>query len=403
LVGNDNIFYQSIDGGKSWYWIEAWGNDYNDICFISPHEGWVVGDNGVVLRTFDGGLTWEKEDLNTEEHLFACDFHESGIGFIVGDEGTVIMYENKQVYPKHVTKPPVSTPTSTCSPPCPEGYKCNSFEKCEKERKSYLEKHFEAIKSVKKISRFSSPKNLIQGIQLYILAEDAHMYVDDMDFGTGTHLYLQAPAGIHTVRLSKPGRFRKDLDVLVTPGEITKIYELLAPLKLELNPGIGFSVSSDGVISALLSLELNFRTKYQYWAILGIASKGKSTTYNPALTGSSELRVVSIATNFGMGLIYGFSGLAHEDKVVFIPKIGIGSFKYSINTQLESQSYNQPLINFGEQPAYIQSKETTYNFLGGLDLRIGKERLAFRMNYYNLFNGQSAFHMFYIGLSILFY
>ena len=33
--------------------------DLNDVHFIDPQNGWAVGQHGTILRTTDGGVTWQ--------------------------------------------------------------------------------------------------------------------------------------------------------------------------------------------------------------------------------------------------------------------------------------------------------------------------------------------------------
>ena len=54
----------------------------------SPGSVWVVGEDGVVLKTLDNGATWSIVDLNTTAHLRAIQF-VGDTGWAIGDSGTV--------------------------------------------------------------------------------------------------------------------------------------------------------------------------------------------------------------------------------------------------------------------------------------------------------------------------
>lgn len=59
------------------------------IFFVSPFQGWVVGQEGVIARTSDGGRQWEFQASGTQEALY-----DVGVvgneGWIVGDKGVVL-------------------------------------------------------------------------------------------------------------------------------------------------------------------------------------------------------------------------------------------------------------------------------------------------------------------------
>lgn len=63
------------------------------IFFVSPFQGWVVGQEGVIARTSDGGRQWEFQSSGTREALY--DVGAVGNeGWIVGDKGVVLVSQN---------------------------------------------------------------------------------------------------------------------------------------------------------------------------------------------------------------------------------------------------------------------------------------------------------------------
>jgi photosystem II stability/assembly factor-like uncharacterized protein len=68
-------------------------HSFNDITFIGKN-GWIVGDNGCVLHTKDGGNIWEKQVSKTEAFLSKVFFLDKQRGVIVGDGGTVLWTED---------------------------------------------------------------------------------------------------------------------------------------------------------------------------------------------------------------------------------------------------------------------------------------------------------------------
>ncbi|HPF70584.1 MAG TPA: YCF48-related protein [Candidatus Krumholzibacteria bacterium] len=53
-------------------------------------HGLVVGADGAILRTEDGGHSWQEQDSGTSAHLFGVAFRDSSAAYAVGDAGTVL-------------------------------------------------------------------------------------------------------------------------------------------------------------------------------------------------------------------------------------------------------------------------------------------------------------------------
>ena len=65
-----------------------------DIYFVNEYIGWTVGGSfigfprfpsSVILKTSDGGVTWETQDAPTDAQLQAVTFYNSSLGWIAGD------------------------------------------------------------------------------------------------------------------------------------------------------------------------------------------------------------------------------------------------------------------------------------------------------------------------------
>ena len=57
-------------------------------------KGWAVGTYGRILRTLDGGLTWESQAGGTSENLLKVSFFDALNGVAVGLNGTIITTKN---------------------------------------------------------------------------------------------------------------------------------------------------------------------------------------------------------------------------------------------------------------------------------------------------------------------
>ncbi|MCC5625025.1 photosynthesis system II assembly factor Ycf48 [Nostoc sp. CHAB 5715] len=70
----------------------SWG--LLDLAYRTPNEIWIGGGSGNLLRSSDGGKTWEK-DREVEEvaaNLYKIVFLEPERGFIIGDRGVLLKY-----------------------------------------------------------------------------------------------------------------------------------------------------------------------------------------------------------------------------------------------------------------------------------------------------------------------
>lgn len=103
-VKNDDIVVDSLvmrtdDGGESWNRIvmptksELFHLDFNG----SSHA-WIVGDGGVILASTDSGKTWVKQLSGTTHALYNVDFRDDDEGYAVGEKGTILRTVNGGSY-----------------------------------------------------------------------------------------------------------------------------------------------------------------------------------------------------------------------------------------------------------------------------------------------------------------
>ncbi len=60
------------------------------VFFVDDNTGWVVGANGAIHKTTDGGTNWNPQTSNTSEYLYDVQFLDANTGYVVGDNGTII-------------------------------------------------------------------------------------------------------------------------------------------------------------------------------------------------------------------------------------------------------------------------------------------------------------------------
>jgi photosystem II stability/assembly factor-like uncharacterized protein len=93
IVGYDGTIQFSSDGGDTWVSQHS-GVSSNlwDVCFISKDIGWVCGQNNTILKTTNGGKTWinlSPEDSNKKTYV-AIKFIDDAVGWISNNNGEIL-------------------------------------------------------------------------------------------------------------------------------------------------------------------------------------------------------------------------------------------------------------------------------------------------------------------------
>jgi len=58
--------------------------------FTDNNTGWVVGVNGTIFKTVDGGEHWGHQWGGTDNHLYSTYFTDSNTGWIGGECGAIL-------------------------------------------------------------------------------------------------------------------------------------------------------------------------------------------------------------------------------------------------------------------------------------------------------------------------
>jgi len=106
-VGTMGTILHTKDGGKTWaFQREQEDIMLNDVCFVDEKTGWAVGEFGTVLHTRDGGKSWVKQKAKTlfahEDDIWADEpltlygvkFVDQSRGWVVGMEGVLLRTED---------------------------------------------------------------------------------------------------------------------------------------------------------------------------------------------------------------------------------------------------------------------------------------------------------------------
>jgi len=81
---------KTTDGGQTWNNLIVPGNNYNSLWFRDATSGYVVGDNGQILITMDGGATWQNQVSCTYNNLSSVCIAATNYAFAVGPYGTIL-------------------------------------------------------------------------------------------------------------------------------------------------------------------------------------------------------------------------------------------------------------------------------------------------------------------------
>ena len=63
---------------------------FYDVAPLSPTRAIVVGYGGKILETSNSGVSWKAIDAGTDFALFSIDFASDKVGWIVGQEGLIL-------------------------------------------------------------------------------------------------------------------------------------------------------------------------------------------------------------------------------------------------------------------------------------------------------------------------
>lgn len=88
IIGMEGTILYTEDGGNTWNIQESGTNQYlTSIFFINENTGWIVGTGGVILHTEDGGKNWVLQDSGSIRYaLHKVFFINSQEGWIVGND-----------------------------------------------------------------------------------------------------------------------------------------------------------------------------------------------------------------------------------------------------------------------------------------------------------------------------
>ncbi|MEW6298751.1 MAG: YCF48-related protein [Thermodesulfobacteriota bacterium] len=99
-IGQDGLILKTADGGKTWKQVklelplQEWQAAQPHIFAMSrgtdPNKVWAVGPAGTVIHSEDGGETWQNLSLGRDVTLNGVSFVSDTEGWVVGEFGTIL-------------------------------------------------------------------------------------------------------------------------------------------------------------------------------------------------------------------------------------------------------------------------------------------------------------------------
>ncbi|TVQ85013.1 MAG: T9SS C-terminal target domain-containing protein [Bacteroidetes bacterium] len=99
-----NGYAKTTNAGEDWEWITLsvapYSNRVRDIAFYSEQDGYMVGNNGFIFSTNDGGETWEFTLLSEYSDLYGLAVRDENTVIAVGQWGAILRnYTGPEEYP----------------------------------------------------------------------------------------------------------------------------------------------------------------------------------------------------------------------------------------------------------------------------------------------------------------
>lgn len=91
IVGNNGRILHSSDGGKEWR-VQASGTAENlyAVTSVDEQRAWACGGGGTILHTGDGGATWSRQNTPLRHPVFRIQFVDAKVGYACGYFGLIL-------------------------------------------------------------------------------------------------------------------------------------------------------------------------------------------------------------------------------------------------------------------------------------------------------------------------
>ncbi|NOT36807.1 MAG: T9SS type A sorting domain-containing protein [Saprospiraceae bacterium] len=90
--GSTKNIHRTIDGGNTWQDVSSGytGTRFMDIFFLNDSVVYMSGNEGLIIRSYDGGLSWNTLNTGTKEQLWSVYFTSGKIGYACGSNGVIL-------------------------------------------------------------------------------------------------------------------------------------------------------------------------------------------------------------------------------------------------------------------------------------------------------------------------
>ena len=90
---NNNVLLKTGDGGNTWHEVKTDTTlPYNSVWFVDTDTGFVFGEDGVILRTTNGGSSWDTRSIDDYIGLYLDVFQFNAVTFLDKKTGFLIGY-----------------------------------------------------------------------------------------------------------------------------------------------------------------------------------------------------------------------------------------------------------------------------------------------------------------------
>lgn len=93
VVGNDGQIFKTSDGGRNWTFKDEGWDNYNSVFFVNEQVGYICGRSNTLIKTVDGGANWTDIDMTAfgfNLSFYKIVFTNELTGYILASGGKLI-------------------------------------------------------------------------------------------------------------------------------------------------------------------------------------------------------------------------------------------------------------------------------------------------------------------------
>lgn len=94
ISGNGGNIFKSSNKGLNWIALTGNKNSLRGNYFINANTGYCAGEEGIIMKTQDGGISWNNFNSGTKKFLNSVFFINEFTGYIAGDSGIILQSTN---------------------------------------------------------------------------------------------------------------------------------------------------------------------------------------------------------------------------------------------------------------------------------------------------------------------